>query len=76
MQLDRAAKVQLVRLLERDVEEAEALELLCTGERPDIERPQPTVGDELRRVAVDDLELGAAGDRAGGDAAGPCCRRR
>jgi len=34
VQLDRAAEVELVRLLERDVEEAEVLELLCTGERP------------------------------------------
>ncbi len=38
VQLDRARKAELVRLLERDVEEAEVLELLGAGQGPDVER--------------------------------------
>jgi hypothetical protein len=37
------------------------LELLCAGERPDVERPQPTVGDELRDLLLRSLVV--AGDQ-------------
>jgi hypothetical protein len=46
-QLDRVAEVQTERLLQRDVKEAELLELLRPAQRTDIQRAQAAVGDEL-----------------------------
>jgi hypothetical protein len=58
-----------MRILKRDVEEAELLELLCARQRPDVERPQATVGDELRYLPFRFLIVGrrrlACGDAGG-----------
>jgi hypothetical protein len=47
VQLDGAAEAGAERLLERDIEEAGLLELLCATERADVDGPQPAVGGEL-----------------------------
>jgi hypothetical protein len=53
MQLDRAGEAEAERLLERNVEEAEMLELLCAAEWADVNGPQPAVGNEsLARPTV------------------------
>ena len=41
--------------MERDVEEAELLELLCAIERADVDGPEPTVGNELRHLLLGGL---------------------
>jgi hypothetical protein len=70
VELDGAAEAESQRLLHRDVQEAELLELLRALERPDVERPQPCGGDELRDlllgfvVVAGDEDVRAAGLRA------------
>src|SRR5215211_6581207 len=77
-ELDRAAEAEVERLLQRDVEKAELLELSGTVERTDVDGPEPTVGGQLRHrplggfvVAGDqDVELLAtdlAGHQGGGE---------
>jgi len=52
MQLEGAAEAEAERLLDRDVEEAHVLELARPAKRADVERTQPTVGDELRHLLL------------------------
>jgi hypothetical protein len=52
MQLDRAPEVEAVRLLKRDVEESQLLELLRSVERAHIDRAEAAVGDELRDLLL------------------------
>jgi hypothetical protein len=52
MELERASEGEAPRLLEREVEEAEVLELQRAAERADIDRPQADVGDELRHFLL------------------------
>lgn len=52
MQLERARETETERLLDRDVQEAELLELLRPAKRPDVDRPQATVRDQLRELLL------------------------
>jgi hypothetical protein len=61
MQLDRTAEAEPERLLDRDVEKPQLLELACPAQRADVDRTQASIGDELC-----DLPLGrvvVAGDQ-------------
>src|SRR5215216_5706365 len=51
-ELDGAAEVEAERLLERDVEEAELLELLGAAERADVDGAEPAVGGQLRHLVL------------------------
>src|SRR5437773_6873873 len=77
-ELDGAAEAEAERLLQRDVEEAELLELLGAAEGADVNRSEITVGDEPRDLLLggfvvagdEDVELLAgdlAGDQGGGE---------
>jgi hypothetical protein len=71
-ELDGAAEAEAEGLLQRDVEEAELLELLGAAEGADVNGSEITVGDELRHLLLgglvvagdEDVEL-LAGDLAG-----------
>jgi hypothetical protein len=77
-ELDRAAEAEVERLLQRDVEEAELLELSGTVERADVDGAEPAVGGQLRHrllggtvVAGDEdvelLTVDLAGHQGGGE---------
>lgn len=64
MELGRAREAEAERLLDRNVQEAELLQLLRPAERADVDRLQPAVRDELRDLLLqavvgddDDVEL-------------------
>jgi hypothetical protein len=58
MELDRAREAKAEWLLNGDMQEAELLQLLSAGERPDVDRPQPGVGDELRDLLLRSVVVG------------------
>lgn len=47
VKLERAREAELPGLLQRDVEEAEVLEVLGALQRADVHRAEPAVGDQL-----------------------------
>jgi hypothetical protein len=55
VQLDGAAEAEAERLLQRDVEQAELLQLLCASERADIDGAEAAVGDQLRHLLLGGL---------------------
>jgi hypothetical protein len=50
-ELDGAAESEDEGLLQRDVEEAELLELLCAIERADVDGPEPIAGCQSQFIA-------------------------